>query len=375
MIEEAGFLAVGRNQVRLGKALKEPLGLHRANRGAEAFLGVEHEHVEEVAERQRSILLEIGRGYSWRLGPSEPLVLVAIGNERRAELLQRAAAHFREAHAQHDLVRGHALLLLEHVDDVLFLLHVAGGDVRGLLDDVLARDGPGHNDVLAAAEHADVFAREQLFELRDERAQVAPDLHLEGLDRPFPVPHEQGNRPRLLAVHQELGRRGHERVSDVGHGQRHARDRAPDVEHGRPAHHEVDVGAAHGVPHRARRGGRRRRRVEGLRLLSLRRRHQDDDDVHDQGREEGGRPPALLWPRSPELGCGCRDHDSDPPIRELSDSRYSSSSAPKSGCAIPRAAFQEDTPAYLTTSVARLSPRITSTVGATETDVDATVTG
>ena len=57
----------------------------------------------------------------------------------RAELLQRAAADFREADAQHHLVGGDAFLLLQQVDDVLFLLDEAAGDVGGLLDDVLAR--------------------------------------------------------------------------------------------------------------------------------------------------------------------------------------------------------------------------------------------
>ena len=72
-------------------------------------------------------------------------------NRGRAELLHRAAAHFREADAQHHLVRRHAFLLLQQVDDVLLLLDVAGGDVGGLVDDVLARDRAGDDDVLAAA--------------------------------------------------------------------------------------------------------------------------------------------------------------------------------------------------------------------------------
>ena len=60
--EEAGFLAVGRDQVRLGQALEEALVLQRLDRAAEAFLGVEDEQVEEVAEDQSCRSSKIGAG-------------------------------------------------------------------------------------------------------------------------------------------------------------------------------------------------------------------------------------------------------------------------------------------------------------------------
>ena len=50
--EEARLLAVVGDQVRLGERLKQPLLLERLDDGAEAFLPVEVEDVQEVAEHQ-----------------------------------------------------------------------------------------------------------------------------------------------------------------------------------------------------------------------------------------------------------------------------------------------------------------------------------
>ena len=54
------------------------------------------------------------------------------------------------------------------------------------------------------------------------------------------VPHEHRDRARRLAVQQQLRLRGDERVGDVGAGERHARDRRADVQHGRAADDERD---------------------------------------------------------------------------------------------------------------------------------------
>ena len=70
----------------------------------------------------------------------------------------------------------------------------------------LVGDGAGDDDVLAAADDGDVLAGEELLHLRDERAQVAADLDFEGRDRAGPVPHEQRDRARLLAVDEQLRR-------------------------------------------------------------------------------------------------------------------------------------------------------------------------
>ena len=61
----------------------------------------------------------------------------------------------------------------------------------------LLDDGAGDDDVLAAADDGDRLAREQLPHLLDERAEVAADVDLVGLDRAALVPHEQRNRSRL----------------------------------------------------------------------------------------------------------------------------------------------------------------------------------
>ena len=54
--EEAGFLAVDRDEVRFGQALEQPLVLQRLNDGAEAGLVVEDEEVQEVAEHQAALV-------------------------------------------------------------------------------------------------------------------------------------------------------------------------------------------------------------------------------------------------------------------------------------------------------------------------------
>ena len=214
------------------------------------------------------------------------VALEAVENERRPELLHRAAAHFGEAHPQHHLVRRHALLLLQQVDDVLGLVHVAAGHARGLLDDVLARDGAGDDDVLAAADDGDGLAGEQLAELLAECAQVAAHLHFVGGDRAAAVPHEERDGARGLAVYQQLaGRRDH-RVGDVGHGQRDTGDGRAHVDHSRSPHEEVDVGGDRG-DRACGAGGRCRGRAElRLRLLCLGGRHEDHDDEGGQCRLE-----------------------------------------------------------------------------------------
>ena len=56
--EEAGFLAVDRDQVRFGQALEEPFALQRADGGAEAVLAAEDEQVQKVAEDQALVRVE-----------------------------------------------------------------------------------------------------------------------------------------------------------------------------------------------------------------------------------------------------------------------------------------------------------------------------
>ena len=60
--EEARLLAVVGDQVRLGERLKEALLLERLDDRADAFLAVEEEQVEEVAEDQAALLVVVERG-------------------------------------------------------------------------------------------------------------------------------------------------------------------------------------------------------------------------------------------------------------------------------------------------------------------------
>ena len=240
--EEAGFLAVGGDQVRLGQALEQPLRLERLHHRADVVLGVEQEHVQEVAERQAAALprIEVGRGELLRRGAAEPVVLVAVGDERGAELLQRVAAHLGEADAQHHLVRGDALLLLQQVDDVLLLLDEAGGDVGRLVDRYLLETVPEMTTslplpvtLIASPGRAASSAR--------RGASVAADVHFVGLDAAGAVPDEQGDRARRLAVNQQLAAaRSPSRRRRRARSARRARSRA-DVEDGDRPDEQVDA--------------------------------------------------------------------------------------------------------------------------------------
>ena len=194
----------------------------------------------------------------------------------------------------------------------------------------------------------------QLLDVRDERRQVAADLDLEGLDRAGAIPHEQRDGAGLLAVDEQLRRRGHHRVGDVRHRQRDARDRRADVQHRRTADQQVDVGRR--VHHGGR--SRRRRRRGGCerrsRLLRPRRGNEDDDDRHDKCRSGGG-PSVRGAPQAARLSRVCRSHCCGSLIEEH--------------CWFPEPVASDRRGNgklelhYLTTSCARLSPRITSTVG------------
>jgi hypothetical protein len=103
----------------------------------------------------------------------------------------------------------------------------------------------------------------RLLHLPDERGQVTPDVHLERLAAAGAIPHDQRDRAGSLAVDEDLLRRGHERVGDLGRRERHALDRAIDVQHGRTADQQIDLGRRRRRRH-ARTG--RERRLLRLRL-------------------------------------------------------------------------------------------------------------
>ena len=86
-----------------------------------------------------------------------------------------------------------------------------------------------------------VLAREELLELRDERVQVAVTLTSKVLIAPALSQTNSEIVPGSLPWIKQLRRCGDQRVGDVGHRQRHARDRRADVEHGRAPDHQVDL--------------------------------------------------------------------------------------------------------------------------------------
>ena len=183
--EEAGFLAVARDQVRLRQALEQALVLQRAHDAAEAFLGVEHEEVQEVAEDEACR----PRSHS---GAENCCVVVRPNQSFLKPLRDRtmtpsscSALRLTSAKRTFSMtwLEADAFLLPQQVDDVLLLLDVAGGDVAGLLHHVLAGDGAGDDDVLAAAAHFNHLAREELLHVIGERGEVAANLHFVGLDR------------------------------------------------------------------------------------------------------------------------------------------------------------------------------------------------
>ncbi len=69
--EEARFLAVVGDQVRLGERLEEALLLERLDGGAETFLPIEEEQVQEIAEDEpaRLLVVEVGRRELLRRAP------------------------------------------------------------------------------------------------------------------------------------------------------------------------------------------------------------------------------------------------------------------------------------------------------------------
>ena len=68
--QKARFLAVVGDQVRLGEALEEALRLQRLDERAEAFLVIEEEQVQEIAEDQSAALLSIVDGRAPRTAAS-----------------------------------------------------------------------------------------------------------------------------------------------------------------------------------------------------------------------------------------------------------------------------------------------------------------
>src|SRR5207247_436641 len=117
--QKARFLTVVGDQVRLGEALEQPLGLQRANQDADVVLRVEREDVQKIAEREAgaSGYLVENRRRRVRRNARDP-VLVALGTreDRGAGIDRLLAVHFGEAHLKQHLLALAAAGDLEQVD-------------------------------------------------------------------------------------------------------------------------------------------------------------------------------------------------------------------------------------------------------------------
>ena len=134
-----------------------------------------------------------------------------------------------------------ALGLAQHVDDVLRLVDVAGGQRLRAVDDVLRRDDARQHDVLAVDGDGDRLVRELPANLPFERRQVAAHDHFVVRDAAVVAPHQQRDRSRRFAVHEKLARRRDHRVGDLRRRERHPLDRAVGMDDGRSADEQQNL--------------------------------------------------------------------------------------------------------------------------------------
>ena len=175
------------NQVRLGKALEQPrcciarisaprsyfwLKKNRFRKSPKLILP------EALVTGAPKSLLSFVQASSVYVGPGtcgvaiRPMVFsipVGLVKKVAAELADRAAADFGEAHAQHHLLRRRPRLRRQQRDHVVLLVDVASSHRDRLLGDFFARHVAGQHDRLTVAVRLDVLAREELLELLVER--------------------------------------------------------------------------------------------------------------------------------------------------------------------------------------------------------------
>ena len=219
----------------------------------------------EVAARLRPFhVREPGRGELLRRDASDGVVDAGRAREeRQAELGQRGAAHFGKPHLQQDLWCRRRRLYLQQRDHVGFRVDESRREVDGPLGDFLAADVARQDHVLAVAADVDRFPGQQLLHVGVQPREVALHGDLVALDRRRRDPTRTSRSSGHLGVDQQLVRRRHHRVGDVGARQRDARDRRADLDDRRSAdeHAQIPDGAVDG-------GGidRRRTRAGGRRL-------------------------------------------------------------------------------------------------------------
>jgi hypothetical protein len=273
---------------RLGETLEEPSGLQRLDDGAELLFAVEEEQVQEIAEREllsRSpgVVEQRPGGLIRRRARQVVLVPARAGEQRDAGVRQGAAAHFREANVEQDLIAAAAFSHLEQRNELVLGIDEAAGQPLDLRLDILARDRAREHGGLAVRPDVDRFLGEQFLELRGQTAEVALHDDVVPADGAGSIPHEHRDRPGRLAVDEQLVRRRHQRVRDVGARQRHARDRLAEIDDRRPADEQ---------PHRVGGlGGRGGGAIEGRdrqrpRGLGVQRGPPHDRDEQNDGADE-----------------------------------------------------------------------------------------
>ena len=179
--EKAGLLAVVGDQVRLGQRLEQALLLERLDDGAQPFLAVEEEEVQEIAENEPAlVVVEIRRRELLRRDPARRLG--TSGKEVDTELLDGLPVDLRDAHLQHHLLALGAARQLQHVDHAGLARHPVG-DLTGAEHDGVARHAAREDDALVVHRHPDVLTREELLKrlLQRRHAGIDHDVVLAAL--------------------------------------------------------------------------------------------------------------------------------------------------------------------------------------------------
>ena len=284
------FGAVLRDQIRLRQALKQSACLERFDHDTDVFAGIEGQHVEEVAEYQAFVGVEVRRRKLLGRETTDKVVVAEdVGKERRTQLLQRRPTHLGETHPKHDLLCRDPFLLPQQVDDVLRVLDVPHDHGRRLFDDVLAGHGAGDHDVGAVGRDRDRLAGKQLRQMLLQGIEVPPHDDVMARNPAGVAPDQQRNGPRGLAVDQHLVWRRHQGVSDIWRRQRDAPNRAVGGQHGRASHQQVDLLMD-------RRDDAGRHTGDRRRLCSGRRDHDEDQS----GRQAELAQPACGRPSGPD---------------------------------------------------------------------------
>ena len=292
--EKARLLTVVRNQRRLGEALKVPAGLQRLDDGADVVLRVEHEQVQEIAERQLAFLLtrrrrtdailEAGSGELLRRRSSNPVLVAAVPREERgARFRDGAAIDLGDANLEHHLLVLRPAGQIEHVDH-FGLRGALLGNLHRAQRDRVARHLPREHDRFVRHAHLDVFTREENLELplQHRRRRIDHDAVLLELRT---GPDEEAHVAGRFAVDEHLPRIENSGVGDDRVGDSDAGDRRLRLHHGRSArddeqHRILKSGSGCGSRCRRRLIGRLRSWLRRLRCLRVERRDDPAGDHH-----------------------------------------------------------------------------------------------